>query len=139
MADLIYREECYAIIGACYAVYTEKGCGFLEPIYQECLEIELAHLHIPFVPKPKLALQYRGITLQHTYEPDFICHDTVVVEIKAVTALCDEHRAQLLNYLSATGHQLGLLVNFGHYPQMEWERIAHTRARRPAPETVRLH
>ncbi len=125
--DLIYRDECYAIMGGCFAVYRDKGCGFLEPVYQECMEIELAFLGIPTVPKPKLELEYRGKKLQQGYEPDFVCYGKIILELKAVGNLCDEHRAQVLNYLNATGFELGLLVNFGHYPKVEWERIAKTR------------
>lgn len=125
--ELIYKEECYAIIGGCFNVYRDKGCGFLEPVYQECMEIEFEHLKLPAVPKPKLELSYRGRVLQHKYEPDFICHGRIILELKAVSGLTDEHRAQVLNYLNATGFQLGLLVNFGHYPGLEYERIVNTR------------
>ena len=124
--DLIYKEEVYAIMGGCFAVYKDKGCGFLEPVYQECLEIEFDYLKLPAVPQPQLALSYRGRTLQQKYKPDFICYGKIVLELKAVSALVDEHRAQVLNYLNATGFKLGLLVNFGHYPKLEWERIVNT-------------
>ena len=70
---------------------------------------------------------YKGLTLKKTYEPDFICFGKVIVEIKAVSNIIDEHRAQLLNYLNATGLPVGLLVNFGHYPKLEYERLANTR------------
>ena len=125
--DLIFKEEAYAIVGACFAVYKEKGCGFLEPVYQECMEIELNHRKIPARPKPSLLLTYRGITLRQTYEPDFICYDKIILELKAVEELTDQHRAQVLNYLNATGLELGLLMNFGHYPGLEWERIVRTK------------
>ncbi|HKS37328.1 MAG TPA: GxxExxY protein [Verrucomicrobiae bacterium] len=125
--ELIYKDECYAIVGACFSVYKDKGCGFLEPVYQECMEIELAHLNIPFVPKPRLELSYRGRRLAKGYEPDFVCYGKIILELKAVERLTDEHRAQVLNYLNATGFKLGLLVNFGHHPQLEWERIVNTR------------
>ena len=124
MSEIIYRDEAYRIMGACFEVYTDKGCGFLEAVYQECLEIEFMEREIPFVAQPKLALSYRGQLLRQTYTPDFICFDRIVLELKAVTALADEHRAQVHNYLRATGHRLGLLVNFGHYPKVEYERIA---------------
>jgi len=126
LKDLIYKDECYAIIGGCFAVYKDKGCGFLEPVYQECLEIEFEHLRLPAKPQVELELRYRGRVLKHKYVPDFICFDKIVLEIKAVSALTDEHRAQVLNYLNATGFQLGLLVNFGHYPKLEYERIVNT-------------
>ena len=83
-------------------------------------------LKLPAVPQPQLALSYRGRTLQQKYRPDFICYGKIVLEIKAVSALVDEHRAQVLNYLNATGFELGLLVNFGHYPGLEYERIVNT-------------
>ncbi len=123
IAGLIYKAESYAIIGACFAVYKDKGCGFLEPVYHECLEIEFESQRIPFLSKPPQTLQYRGRTLVQTFSPDFICYEKIIVEIKAVSALVDEHRAQVLNYLSATGCKLGLLVNFGHYPKLQYERL----------------
>ena len=122
-AQVIWKDESYAVIGACFAVYKDKGRGFLEPAYHECLEIEFESQRIPFLSKPPQTVQYRGRTLVQTFTPDFICYDKIVVEIKAVSALIDEHRAQLLNYLTATGCELGLLVNFGHYPGMEYERL----------------
>jgi GxxExxY protein len=126
MTEIVYKSESYAIIGACFEVYNEKGCEFLEPVYQECLGIAFEHQRIPAIPKPSLALSYRGRTLKQTYEPDYVCFEKIIVELKAVSALIDEHRAQLLNYLHATGFGLGLLVNFGHYPGLEYERIAKT-------------
>lgn len=124
MTEIIHREESYRIMGACFEVYKEKGCGFLEAVYQECLELELADQAIPFRAQQKLQLNYKGRPLKQTYEPDFVCHDKIILEIKAVSSLTGEHRAQVQNYLRATGHRLGLLVNFGHYPKVESERIA---------------
>ena len=126
MTEIIYKSESYAIIGACFEVYNEKGCGFLEAVYQECLGIEFEYQRIPAIAKPLLALSYRGRSLKQTYEPDYVCFEKIIVELKAVSSLTDEHRAQLLNYLHATGFELGLLVNFGHYPGLEYERIAKT-------------
>jgi GxxExxY protein len=121
--EIVYKEESYAIVGACFEVYKEKGCGFLEAVYQECLEIELASRNVPFKAQADLVLTYKGRTLRQTYRPDVICYEKIVVELKAVTALTDAHRAQVHNYLKATGMRLGLLVNFGHYPKLEYERI----------------
>jgi GxxExxY protein len=121
--DLIYPDECYKIVGACFEVYKEKGCGFLESVFQECLALEFELQGIPFVAQSGLSLEYKGRPLRQTYIADFICWDKVVVEVKAVSHLADEHRAQVLNYLNATGFKLGLLVNFGHHPKLEWERI----------------
>ena len=130
---MIYPEESYAIMGACFNVHNEKGCGFTEPIYQECLEIELRHLGIPFVAQPEMKLSYREQTLEHTFRPDFVCHDKIILEIKALSNLIDDHRAQVLNYLNASGLQLGLLVNFGTHPKLQSERIPFT-PRRTANE-----
>jgi GxxExxY protein len=124
MNHVIYPEESYKIVGACFEVYREKGCGFLEAVYQECLELEFADQGIPFSAQQELRLSYKGRPLKQIYEPDFICYEKIVLEIKAASALTDEHRAQVHNYLRATGHRLGLLVNFGHYPKVESERIA---------------
>lgn len=124
MTKIIYPDESYRIMGACFEVYTEKGCGFLEAVYQECLEHELTDRTIPFAAQPGLTLEYKGRPLRQIYTPDFVCFGKIIVEIKAVSALCDEHRAQVHNYLRATGHRLGLLVNFGHFPKVEAERIA---------------
>ena len=120
--ELIYKDESYAIIGACFEVYKNKGCGFHEPVYHERLEIELEFQKIPFLSKPLQTLRYRDRTLVQTFNPDFICYDKIIL-IKAVSELIDEHRAQVLNYLAATGCKLGLIVNFGHYPRMEYERL----------------
>jgi GxxExxY protein len=123
MEKLLFKEESYRIRGACFEVYREKGCGFLEPVYHECLGIEFSLAGIPAISKPALTLEYKRNLLDATYEPDFMCFETIVVELKAVKELADEHRAQVQNYLKATGHRLGILANFGHYPKIEIERI----------------
>ena len=129
MADLIYPDESDRIIGACFEVYNRLGCGFLEPVYQEALAIELEYQGIPFLAEPKLKLTYRDRTLSKTYNPDFICFEKIIIEIKALSSLTDKHRAQTLNYLHATGFELGLLVNFGDHPKVIHERIALTHRR----------
>ena len=121
--EILYKEESFKVMGACFEVYKEKGCGFLEGVYQECLALEFKNREIPFVEQPCLQLDYKGHALSHTYTPDFLCFDDIIVEIKAVKGLADEHRSQALNYLKATGKRLALLVNFGHYPKLEYERI----------------
>jgi len=120
---LHYEEETYKILGACFEVYKDKGCGFLEAVYQECLEIELSLQSIPFEIQPSVSLAYKGHALRQVYIPDLICFQKIIVEIKAVSVLDDAHRAQLHNYLKASGHRVGLLVNFGHHPKIEHERI----------------
>jgi GxxExxY protein len=123
--ELIYKDEAYAIIGACFEVYNDKGCGFLEAVYQECLDIEFGLRGIPFRPQAELRLSYKGRELKQHYYPDFLCYEAIIVEIKAVSDLADGHRAQVHNYLKATGLRLGLLVNFGHLGKLQYERIVH--------------
>jgi GxxExxY protein len=126
MSDLVLPDESYAVMGACFEVYKEMGCGFLEAVYQECLEYELTDRKIPFISKPPLSLQYRSRQLKTFYQADLICFDQIVIEIKAVSALADEHSAQVLNYLNATKMPLGILVNFGHHPKVQYKRVALT-------------
>jgi len=121
--EILFREESYLIQGAVFEVYREMGCGFLEAVYQECLEKELTRREVPFVAQQELKLQYKGEVLRQTYKPDMICFDSIVIELKALSATTGEHTAQLLNYLKATGMRLGLLVNFGCYPKATVERI----------------
>ena len=118
--NLLFKEECYRIMGACFEVYKEKGCGFAEAVYQECLDIELDFQSIPYIAQSPIELSYRGKKLSQSYIPDFYCYDSIIVEIKAVSAISDEYRAQVLNYLKATKSKLGLLINFGHYPKLQW-------------------
>ena len=136
MTEIIHKQESYSIIGACFEVYNEKGCGFLEPVYHECLAIEFEYQRIPAIPKPALTLSYRDRPLVQIYNPDFICYQKIVLELKTVSKLIDEHRAQLLNYLHAAGFELGLLVNFGHCPKLECERIARTQSPRMKPDSA---
>lgn len=122
--EIIYKDEAYAIQGACFEVYKTLGSGFLEAVYQEALAQEFRLQNVPFAEQCELKLQYKNIPLHQTYKPDFICFDKIIVEIKAVSALAPEHEAQLLNYLKITNMRLGLLVNFGHYPKVEIKRFA---------------
>ncbi|HLP78250.1 MAG TPA: GxxExxY protein [Candidatus Paceibacterota bacterium] len=133
-ADILYKEESYKLVGACFEVYREKGCGFLESVYQECLEIELRSQGIPFISQKPLQLEYKGNLLRSSYTPDFVCYDKIVLELKSVSELTDEHRAQVQNYLKGTGLKLGLLVNFGHFPKAEVERIVAERGRYESKE-----
>jgi len=120
---ILFKEECYEIQGAIFDVYREMGCGFLEAVYQECLEKEFIRRNLLFVAQPELLLKYRGETLRQIYKPDFICHNQIILEIKAVKKIAPEHQAQVINYLKATGIKLGLLVNFGSYPKADITRL----------------
>ena len=119
------KEETYRILGACFEVYNEMGRGFLEPVYQECLELELQRQEIPFESQVTLELEYKGYKLEKRYQPDLICFKNVVVEIKAASHLVIEHEAQLLNYMNVGRFEVGLLVNFGHYPKLEYTRLVN--------------
>jgi GxxExxY protein len=124
--ELIYPNEAYAIIGACLEVYNVMGCGFLEAVYQKCLEREFQLRGIPFESQMPIPLTYKGYRIEENYKPDFMCYDKIILEIKAQADLSAINRAQTINYLSATGFKLGLLVNFGHYRTLEWERFVLT-------------
>src|SRR5690349_23995329 len=121
--DLLHREEVFRIQGAIFEVNRVVGAGFLEAVYQECLAMELAARGIPFAAQPVLPLTYKGAPLRATYVPDFVCFGTVIIEIKALSALAPEHRAQVLNYLKAADLKTGLLVNFGCAPKARIERF----------------
>jgi GxxExxY protein len=102
MAELLYKDESYKIIGACFEVYNQKGYGFIEPVYQECLQIEFAMQNIPFVSQPEIQMSYKGTLLNQYFKPDFICYGKIIVEIKSVATILAAHRAQAINYLKAT-------------------------------------
>ncbi len=125
MVEVVLKEESYKIVGACFEVYNAMGCGFLEAVYQECLGIEFSKQTIPFKAQAPLELSYKGQMLEQKYVPDFTCFEKVIVEIKALKELSDEHCAQVHNYLKATGYRLGLLVNFGHHSKLQYERIVY--------------
>ncbi len=103
----------YDIIGAAMEVHREMGRGFLEAVYQEATEIELRERHIPHVAQPQVRLCYKSFTLERYYKPDFICFDSVIVEIKAENCLTKVDEAQVINVLKATRYKIGLLINFG--------------------------
>lgn len=121
--EILYRDEVFKLMGACMEVHREKGHGFLEPVYHECLELEAKMQKLPLVSKPKLDLRYKEHALSQTYEPDFVGFSKIILEIKAVKAIDDAHRAQVLNYLKATDFCVALLVNFGSKGKLEWERF----------------
>ncbi len=120
---VLFPEEVFQIQGAIFEVNGQMGAGFLEAVYQECLAIEFRARGIPFQADVPLGLTYKGQTLRQGYRADFVCFGRIIVELKALGALGPEHRAQVLNYLRATGFRLGLLVNFGCAPKARIERL----------------
>ena len=123
--NLIYKNEVYDIIGACFDVYKELSCGLSEPIYQEALEIEFNLRGIPFEREKELVVYYKGRKLRKKYVADFVCYDDIIVELKALDNVTSKEVSQLLNYLHITKYPLGLLVNFGHEDNLEWKRYAN--------------
>lgn len=125
MPELILKEEVYQVIGAAMDVYYRLGRGFLEPVYQEAMEIELGRREIPFVAQQRLTIEYKGQTLKKEYIADFICFGQIIVELKVSEGLTGREVAQIINYLKATGMHVGLLINFGSPVKLEWKALRH--------------
>ena len=122
MNDFIFRDETYALIGACMEVHTQLGHGFLENVYQEAFELELIAKKIPYKREEKIEIYYKEHTLKQYYIADFICYDKIILEFKASSELTASHISQTLNYLHATDISLGLLVNFGQQ-SLQYKRL----------------
>ena len=120
--ELLYEEEAYAIVGAAMEVRNQLGFGFLEPVYQEAMEIELRSRAISFIAQSKLQITCKGQLLKKEYIADLVVLDSVIVELKALDQLAPHDEAQLLNYLKATGKKVGSLINFGSHHKLEWVR-----------------
>lgn len=123
MTELILKDEVFAIIGAAIEVHRELGPGFLEAVYHEALEIELASRKIPFESRKALTIVYKGRPLKKEYEADLVCYGQIIVELKALDRLSGKEEAQILHYLKATGLRVGLLINFGSHGKLEWKRF----------------
>jgi len=123
--NVIYKEECYHIYHCIYNVHNKLGNGFLESVYQEALEIEFRKEKIPFESQKMIHIYYDDKPLTQFFKADIVCYGKILLELKAVTKINNEHKAQLMNYLSATKIKLGLLVNFGTHPKVEICRIVH--------------
>ena len=124
MIELVHKTEVYNIIGAAMEVHKILGCGFLEAVYQEALELEFQYRKIPYEREVQLDIYYKEQLLKKHYQADFICYDDIIVELKALSALTSEHESQLLNYLKATGSKVGLLINFGN-KSLEYKRMVY--------------
>jgi GxxExxY protein len=119
--DLLYKEEVYTIMGAAFEAHKELGSGFIEAVYQEAFEYELNRRQIPFISQPNLQVRYKDLVLSRTFKPDIVAYDTIIIELKAIEKFSSVDDSQILNYLKATGMQLGLLINFGS-SRLEWRR-----------------
>ena len=113
MADLLYKEESYLIIGSCMKVHTELGPGFLESVYQEALEMQFKKDAVPYEREKLLHIYFDGDQLKKHFKADYVCFDVIVVELKATPFIYQKDMDQTLNYLNATKTRLGILVNFG--------------------------
>ena len=120
--ELIYKDEAYAIIGKCMEIHRELGHGFLEIVYKDALEILFRQTNIPYEREKEYQVLFRNIVLPHKFYADFVVYDKIILEIKAIKSLADEHIAQTINYLKVSGNRLGLLVNFGR-GSLESKRI----------------
>ena len=120
---LLSKIESFKIIGACFEVYNQLGPGFLESVYQQCLLEEFQTQGIHCTAQQRIHITYKGKQIQQFFDADFICFNKIILEIKAVKNLLDEHRAQTINYLKATNLELALLVNFGQHPKLQYERF----------------
>ena len=125
MKDLALKDEVFAVIGAAIEVHRALGTGFLESVYAEALERELRARNIPFQREVDLEIMYRGQPLSKRFQADLVVGGVLIVELKAISKLGVVERAQVVNYLKATGLHVGLLINFGSHPKLEWERIIH--------------
>lgn len=123
MAELIFKEEVFTIIGAAMEVHTVLSSGYLEAVYQEALEIESRSRKLPFESQKVLQIRYKDHILKKEYIADLIYFDKIIVELKALDRLSGREESQLLNYLKATGMKVGVLINFGSHPKLEWKRL----------------
>lgn len=123
LPSLLYEGESFLVRNAVFEVYREMGSGYLESVYQECLEKELANRGVPFESQVEIGIKYKGVELGHAFRADLVCFGKIVVEIKAVKAIDQVHKAQILNYLKATGMRVGFLVNFGAFPLATIQRL----------------
>ena len=126
MAEIIFKEESYRIIGSCLAIYNKLGSGFLESVYQEALEIQFLKDKIPFVKEKRLHIKFDDIQLDKFFKADYVCFDAIIVELKATPFIHKNDIAQVLNYLRATDMRLGIVVNFGE-KSLVYKRILNSR------------
>ena len=136
MAELLFKDEVYAIVGAAMEVYNQLGPGFGEAIYQEALEIESDSRKLPNDPQQEIYIDYKGTKLKQFFKPDFIYFDKIIAEIKAIDCLTSREESQLLNYLKATGMPVGLLINFGADKNLEWKRMVLTQKPTRIPTVI---
>jgi len=121
--ELLFKEEVYQIVGAAIEVHKNMGIGFMEAVYQECLEVELKERNIQFDSQRQVQIHYKDKLINKYYIPDLICYGEIVVELKAIEQLTGREEAQIINYLRATKYRIGILINFGSKTKLEWKRL----------------
>jgi len=121
MAGILFKEESYKIIGACFEVHKILGHGFMEIVYKDALELELSKLNIPFEREKLYRITYKDQLLKHCFVADFVVYDTIILEIKTGNYIGDPYIKQTLNYLKSSGLRLGIVINFGT-PSLEYNR-----------------
>jgi GxxExxY protein len=126
VAENMHENEGYQFMGAAFEVYNQLGYGMAEEVYQQCLEIELELRGIPFLTKHELTLEYKGRRIERKYVPDLFVAGALVVELKSVKDLTNEHEAQLFNYMRIAKQPVGYLLNFGAKNELEWRRYIVT-------------
>ncbi len=122
MTNILYKEESYKIIGICFETHNNLGAGFLEIVYKDALEYEFKRAGIPFQREVEYEVKYRDIILPHKFYADFVVFDKIILEVKAINGIADEHIAQSINYLKVSSNKLALLVNFGEL-KLQYKRI----------------
>lgn len=125
---ILYKDESFKIIGACMKVHRSLGAGFLEAVYEEALEKEFRNQKIPFERQVKLDVYYEDVKLKKQYRADFVCYDSIIIEIKAVVQIPVVFYTQLQNYLKCTHKELGMIINFGT-PSLTYKRILNLKTR----------
>jgi GxxExxY protein len=123
MENFPLKKETYQIIGLCMEVQKTLGFGFSEAVYKDAIEIEFQNTELPHFREKELEVEYKGKKLKHKFFADFICYDSVIVEIKSTDkGITDDYVAQILNYLRVSGNTVGLIVNFGKR-RLEYKRL----------------
>ena len=124
MTDILFKTESYKIIGACMEVHKKLGSGFLESVYAEALQLEFKKSDIPYEHEKRLPVYYENQPLKKYFKADFVCYDSIIIELKATKYLVEADRQQTLNNIKATKFKLGLLINFGT-PSLTYKRIVN--------------
>lgn len=124
MSEFILKNETYKIIGRCMEVHNNLGAGFSEIVYKDALEYEFKKTFVPFEREKEYVVNYKGTILPHKFNADFVVFNTIILEVKSIKTLADQHYAQCINYLKISGNSVALLVNFGE-EKLNYQRIIY--------------